>query len=948
MTAVWRSLKHHGRMNLAIAAGAAVATAVLTGALLVGDSVRGSLRDLVLDRLGGIDQALAAQRFVGEDLADRLAVDDVAPAILLQGSFSHADNGSRASDVNVQGADERFFTLFGRDDTPSLERDGPFPTVILNASLARALDATEGDDVLLNLARWSEVPRASLLGRKETGDVVETVRLRVGAIIADEGIGRFDLDIGQEQALVAYIALDELQDALEQEGTVNALVVTTEGTALDDPDLEDALRDALRLEDLGLSLRQGDDRLSLESDQFVLRPSIVSAAEDAAGSTGATMRPLLTYIANELRVGAATVPYSSVAALGGDISDDRPPLLLIDGTAAPLPTDDQILINSWAAEQLDATVGDELTMTYFEIDAREQLTEVEHTFTVSGIIGFEALGGDPSVVQPFPGIGDSDNMADWDPPFPVDLSLIRPVDEEYWDLHRATPKAWVGLETGQELWRTRWGKVNTIHITPPADTDLGTFATTFGDAVLDELPPAAFGLVFRPVKELGLEAATGPTDFASLFLGFSWFLIASSALLTLLLFRLAIEQRADEIGLLLAVGYPLGSVRRQLLGEGLIIAVLGGLVGIGGAVGYAAAMIAGLNTWWQPAVGTSSLALHITPASVLTGFVISTLVVLATIWWTVRSVGKVPITSLLRRVVAPPRDPGAGKRARTIALASLLFGIGLMIGDFANDRTIDPMSTMLVGTLVLIGGLAGFAYFLASTRISTGGRAGAGALFRLAAGNGGRNRGRSVLATTLVAVATFMIVTVAAFQIDPTRGSLGRDSGAGGFALVAEADVPIHQDLDDDDARFELGIPESDSAEMEGVSILGCRLLPGDDTSCLNLYQPTRPRVVGVPPALIERAAFRFQDTASDVENPWTLLQDDLGEGVIPAIGDANSLQWVLKKKLGDSFLIEDGTGEPLELRIVGTLATSIFQSELLIAEENFVRHFPDQEGFAY
>src|SRR4029079_1975350 len=49
-----RSLAFHWRMHLAVALGVAAATAVLTGALLVGDSVRGSLKHLALDRLGEI------------------------------------------------------------------------------------------------------------------------------------------------------------------------------------------------------------------------------------------------------------------------------------------------------------------------------------------------------------------------------------------------------------------------------------------------------------------------------------------------------------------------------------------------------------------------------------------------------------------------------------------------------------------------------------------------------------------------------------------------------------------------------------------------------------------------------------------------------------------------------------------------------------------------------
>ena len=75
----WRfilaSLRHYRRIQFAVALGVAVATAVLTGALLVGDSVRGSLRDLTLQRLGRIDSVLVAGHMFRAALADELAAD---------------------------------------------------------------------------------------------------------------------------------------------------------------------------------------------------------------------------------------------------------------------------------------------------------------------------------------------------------------------------------------------------------------------------------------------------------------------------------------------------------------------------------------------------------------------------------------------------------------------------------------------------------------------------------------------------------------------------------------------------------------------------------------------------------------------------------------------------------------------------------------------------------
>ena len=75
-----RSLIYHWKINVAVALGVAAATAVLTGALLVGDSVRGSLRDMTLDRLGLVDELLLVDRFFREPLATELANDPHFPA----------------------------------------------------------------------------------------------------------------------------------------------------------------------------------------------------------------------------------------------------------------------------------------------------------------------------------------------------------------------------------------------------------------------------------------------------------------------------------------------------------------------------------------------------------------------------------------------------------------------------------------------------------------------------------------------------------------------------------------------------------------------------------------------------------------------------------------------------------------------------------------------------
>src|SRR6202171_6805642 len=93
-----RSLAYYWRTNLAVLFGVATAVAVLAGALLVGDSVRASLRDLVMQRLGNTDHVITAQGFFREQLAadienhERFASGGfaaVCPLIALDATITH-------------------------------------------------------------------------------------------------------------------------------------------------------------------------------------------------------------------------------------------------------------------------------------------------------------------------------------------------------------------------------------------------------------------------------------------------------------------------------------------------------------------------------------------------------------------------------------------------------------------------------------------------------------------------------------------------------------------------------------------------------------------------------------------------------------------------------------------------------------------------------------------
>ena len=163
------------------------------------------------------------------------------------------------------------------------------------------------------------------------------------------------------------------------------------------------------------------------------------------------------------------------------------------------------------------------------------------------------------------------------------------------------------------------------------------------------------GLLVLPVRREGLAASRGATDFGEYFLYFSFFLVVSALLLTALFFKLGVEQRLREIGLLQAVGFSPAAIRKLFLTEGILLALLGSLLGLVGALGYGKLMMYGLRTWWVDAVGTTMLSLHVSPVSLAIGAVGGVIAATLCILWTLRRVSHASSRSLVvgRRRLGP-------------------------------------------------------------------------------------------------------------------------------------------------------------------------------------------------------------------------------------------------------------------------------------------------------
>ena len=386
----WRialaSFRHYFSVNLAIALGVAAATAVLTGALLVGDSMRTSLRELSLDRLGNIDQILISQGFFSEDLASLSKSGSTekslagVPAILFNnGSIETESNDiasvQRANKVNVFGVTEDFWSLDSSGlDVPSLEGDAAF----INQSLANQLGIDSSSDqatIVLRIPKPSQLPAESALGEKQ--DLIESlVGLKVVQVLPDQGIARFNLHPSQLDSPNIFVPIELIQDALSRKALrhksspeqANVIFFATAEDSVVPGKLDRTL------EDEGLGLKKIEQRWtsnrqtqtafeywSLSTDQMVLRQPVVDAIAKACPDA----KPVFTYLANDIRLPdqESGIPFSMIAAID---FDDQFPVKDVAGIRIEKPGENEIVLNQWAAENLGVTVGDRIIVTWFE------------------------------------------------------------------------------------------------------------------------------------------------------------------------------------------------------------------------------------------------------------------------------------------------------------------------------------------------------------------------------------------------------------------------------------------------------------------------------------------------------------------------------------------------------------------------------------------------------
>ncbi len=929
------SLVFHRQSLLGVALGAAVCTAVLTGALIVGDSVHGSLNALALDRLGKTETALELHnRFFRTGLADSLSAElgsTAVPALVLNGTVGDPDGGGGRCRVKVLGVDDRFRLL--NAGTGAICDAGEI-AVSLNLAARLALEA--GDEVVLRIEKPQALPREAPLSLDR--DMSAARRLRVHGPVPDGELGRFSLAANQAAPFNVFVSLAELGRWAGIEGQANLLLVMGDRPGSATPGkARAALQRAVRLADLGFELRDvpGSSQRELVSNRIFLDREIARAA----ASAGHEAVGVLTYFATRISLGARETPYSFVAAMG--------PLVPGEGSGPSFPgriESGGIVINQWLADDLEAREGDELEVAYLAASEGRTMEERRTRFRIASIVPLEGAAADRTLMPSFPGLSEGEKCSDWDPGIDIDLSQIRPRDEDYWARHRGTPKAFISLETGQALWANRFGSLTAVRYPASAGP-----AEQIEERIKKALDFPSLGFFFRPVRQEALAAVDLSLDLGPYFLGMSFVLFAAALILMGLFFSLAVEQRGRETGTLLALGFTSSQAGRIVLCEGIAAAAAGSLPGLLLGLGYSWALIAGLGTLWSDAVAGAAIDLHVEGSSLLLGSASALAMAVPIIWFTHGRQARRPIPSLLagaRELQSPRARATSSRTGFLVAAASILGAAGVLLlaapGKEGHGSGAGAFfgagALLLVGTVALVHGLLGRQASAADRRTFT--------LPALAACNRARNGGRSLAVVAVLACGTFLVFAVGSNRTNLAVNPGDHSSGTGGFSLIGETSLPVLHGPETPKGRLELGLDEK---AVRGVDVVKLRLREGDDASCLNLNRAQHPPLLGVDPEALqdgERFTFLHGIENSGPSMGWSLLDVDCPEGVVPAVADQATIVWGLERKVGDTIDYRDEKGRPFKVKLVGSLKNSIFQGSLLISERDFRERFPSEEGY--
>ena len=463
------SRKFYWRFYRLVAFAVIFMMAVLTGSLLLGDSVRGTLVQRVGERLGRTETIIASgTRFLSDSVASHPLMTQARGYLLMDGFVSVGD---MLLPVYVWGT-----------DADSLQSGEALVNEPLNAKLSTLNSSPSTlNSLILHLPAHNMVPSGSLF---VTQRYATQMRLSVKGVKSIDDGGNLLLKNEQTLPLNIFVNRQYLAEAMELEGKINIILAS-------DIISESQLAEAWQPEWSGIHLTD----TSLTYDGIFIPHEIVDKFSTQTSnpyslipSPNPSIR-YFSYLVNDIVAGNDSLAYPFVTAVE-------------EWQGEPLRGRD-IILSDYAARRLRVSEGDSVNMSYFVARDLKNLETQGQSLRVKRIVPLSDFIGDSLLTAEFPGLSHVEKCTDWDSDLPIKMERVTKADEDFWYTYRQTPKAIVSFEAVSHDWANAFGSATALR---------------FASRPAVSLSPSDAGLLVYHPRAEGLRAASDGVDFASLFL----------------------------------------------------------------------------------------------------------------------------------------------------------------------------------------------------------------------------------------------------------------------------------------------------------------------------------------------------------------------------------------------------------------------------------------------
>jgi putative ABC transport system permease protein len=890
----------------------ALLSAVITGSLLTGRSVRTSLKRSAEERLGntGILVSSGLRSFdpaLAERMKDSSGIN-CSGILELNGYCQSLISQKGAFNSHIYAVDKDFFSFHGYDSVKIRQGE-----IYINKHLADYLCVKPGDELILRFRAITDIPPDAPFA--PAGEEGKSVVMKIGDILNSSVIGNFSLSISQIMPMNVFMNLSDLETVDGKPVKINRLLIDKK----DESSVNEIFRSVehvLKPADIGLRVRKIEKtgESELISDRVFVDDAVVREVSNKLPSSA----PVLTYLANSIRTGSGSTPYSFISALPSSIYPE-------------IGTGNSAIVNKWLADDLSVAKGDSVRIFWYSPDSLNKLKERSTIFTISRIVDMNGIWSDSLLMPEFPGISGSASCSEWDAGVPIKMNEIRRKDEDYWNKYRGTPKVFINYDKGKELWGNNFGPATGIRF-PEGITE-----EAIERGLKGSLDPALNGFIITNLAAESVKAANEGIDFGTLFLSLGFFLILSSFVLLSFSLSTYFDSKKGQISTLFALGFKNSWIKKLLFVESAIISFIGCFTGA--FAGYLVSIIItkALNSVWRGAVQTDTLDAFFNIVPVMTGFALTFLTIMIFILIKVRQ--------YLKKLNQKEKEVYYSSSSRKNLLLPVI-GFVLSFSLYAASLYLKGQELALsfaAGTSLLITLILLFRqYFIQiidkpSDIIHS--RNGLSRLYY------SFNPSLAVTPVLFIAAGIFAVFITGANKMDFNEKLHKRSSGTGGYLLWCENTIPVKDDINTSRGRNNLGL---DADSLSGMSFVEIKRSSGNDASCLNLNHVTSPPLLGLDPTVfIDRESFSFSKSIRDrnVKNPWHYLNLTAGTNTIYGIADQTVLEWGLKLKPGDTLMVRAENGQPLKIIIAAGLQSSVFQGYVLIGKDNFTRYYPSVSG---